>query len=152
MCRYAPIPPSLTNAKRLKSYLSRLYLLSANLVEANILCEENVNITSPKTGIEAARYLINQGVGMAIISLGEQGVCYANSETSGHVPAMRTPTLDPTGAGDALTATILFALFNHIDLDEAVRLGITASSLTLRHPGAVIPDLTLEKLYNELVL
>lgn len=78
----------------------------------------------------------------------EAGVCYATSATSGHIPAMRTEILDPTGAGDALTATVLFALLNDIPIDDAVRLGVAAASLTLRYRGAVVPDLSLETLYD----
>ena len=143
---------SVDQAHRLTPYIQRLYLISANQHEAAILCECKDEIDSPDSGIEAARELISRGAQMVVVSLGEHGVCYANSETSGHIPAIRTPVLDPTGAGDALTAALLFGLLNDIDLDEAVRLGVTASSLTLRHAGAVLPDLSLEKLYNELVL
>ena len=143
---------SKSQAKKLLPYLSRLFLLATNQVEAGVLCEGQIDVLSPESGMEAARYLINQGVSIAIISLGEFGVCYANSETSGHIPAIRTPTLDPTGAGDALTATVLFGLLNNIELDEAVLLGTSAYSLTLRHSGAVLSDLSLEKLYNELTL
>jgi len=141
-----------SQAKKLLPYLSRLFLLSTNPVEAGVLCAGQIEVSSPQTGMEAARYLIAQGVSIAIVSLGESGVCYANSETSGHIPSLRTPSLDPTGAGDALTATVMFGLLNNIELDEAVRLGISAYSLTLHHPGAVLNDLSLEKLYNEQTL
>ncbi len=60
--------------------------------------------------------------------------------------------LDPTGAGDALTATVVFSLLNDIPLDDAMRLGVSAASLTLLYPGAVIPDLSLQKLYDHLVI
>jgi hypothetical protein len=36
-------------------------------------------------------------------------------------------------------------------LTEAVRLGISAASLTLRSRHTVVPDLTLEKLYEEIM-
>ena len=44
---------------------------------------------------------------------------------------------DTTGAGDALTATVLFGLLNDIPIDDAVRLGVTAASLPgfLQSPG-----------------
>ena len=100
--------------------------------------------------LEAAKCLVGQGVGVVIITLAEFGVCYATSETSGHVPAIKTAIVDPTGAGDALTATMVFSLLNGIPIDDAVRLGVTAASLTLRHRGAVVPDLSLEKLYHSL--
>ncbi|MCE1255691.1 MAG: PfkB family carbohydrate kinase, partial [Anaerolineae bacterium] len=143
---------SVNQAHRLSPYLNRLFLVSCNQHEAAILCECKDEINSPESGIEAARELISRGVRIVVVSMGEYGVCYANSETSGHIPAISTPVLDPTGAGDALTAAVLFGLLNDIELDEAIRLGVTASSLTLRHAGAVLPDLSLEKLYNELVL
>ncbi len=40
-----------------------------------------------------------------------------------------------------MTAAVLFALLNDIELDDAIRLGVSAASLTLRHPGSVYPDL-----------
>ncbi len=84
--------------------------------------------------------------------MAEFGVCYATSETTGHIPAIRTQVADPTGAGDALTAAVIFALLNDIEIDDAARLGVSAASLTLRHPGTVLSELTLEKLYDELAL
>jgi pseudouridine kinase len=83
--------------------------------------------------------------------MAEFGVSYATSETSGHIPAVRTQIIDPTGGGDALSATVIYALLNGIPLDEAIRLGVSAASLTLRHRGAVLPDLSLELLYEHLL-
>ena len=51
-----------------------------------------------------------------------------------------------------MTAAVLFGLVNEMDLDEAIRLGVSAASLTLRHSGTVYPQLTLEKLYEQLVI
>jgi len=91
-------------------------------------------------------------VDIALITLAEFGVVYATHEISGHIPAIQTPIIDPTGAGDALTATVLYGLVNDMDLDDAVRLGVSAASITLRHSGTVYPELTLEKLYEQLVI
>ena len=44
---------------------------------------------------------------------------------------------------------MVFSLLNDIPIDDAVRLGVTAASLTLRHRGAVVPDLSLEMLYEQ---
>jgi pseudouridine kinase len=51
-----------------------------------------------------------------------------------------------------MTAAVLFALLNNIDLDDAIRLGVSAASLTLRHPGTVYPHLSLEGLYDQLLV
>lgn len=145
-------PTSTTLAERLRPYLSSFYLITPNSAEASILCERPFEPSKRRQAIEAAKCLVSQGVEIAIIALAEFGVCYATSTTSGYIPAIRTEILDPTGAGDALTATVLFALINGIPLDDAIRLGVSAASLTLRHIGSVLPDLSLEKLYDHLLI
>lgn len=145
-----PTSPSL--AKRLQPYLPRLQMISPNGAEAAILCDRPFQASKRQEAIDAAKCLVGQGVQLVLLSLAEYGVVYATSETSGHVPAIRTKIVDPTGAGDALTATVIFSLLNEISLDDAVRLGVTAATLTLQHRGTVIPDLSLEMLYDHLVI
>lgn len=143
-------PTSRGLALRLVPYLSRLALTTPNLAEATVMCNQSLDGQAEWDPASAAKCLVSQGVKIAIITLAEQGVCYATSETSGQIPAIRTPIADPTGAGDALTAAVMFALLNDIHLDDAVRLGVSAATLTLRNHGAVVPDLTLQRLYDEL--
>lgn len=145
-------PTSAILANKLRPHLARLRLITPNHHEAGILCDRQIDASRRRHVVEAAKCLVNQGVGMAIITLAKYGVCYATSETNGHVPAFRTKVVDPTGGGDALTATVLFALLNGIPLDEAIRLGVSAATLTLGYSGAVIPDLSLDKLYSRLVI
>ena len=142
-------PTSKVLASRLLPYLSRLCLIAPNADEAGILCGHSISPSNRREALDAAKCLVGSGVQAAIIALAEFGVCYATSETSGHVPAIRTAIVDPTGAGDALTATVIFSLLNNIPIDDAVRLGVAAASLTLRYRGAVVPDLSLERLYDQ---
>lgn len=139
-------------AIKLQKFLPDLYMVTPNHNEAGILCDCGINPASRRASLGAAKRLVSLGVDIAVITLGEYGVCYATSETSGAIPAIVTDVVDPTGVGDALTATIMFALLNDIPLDDALRLGVTAASLTLGYRGAVVPDLSLEKLYDNLVI
>ena len=145
-------PTSTGLADRLRPYLARLRFVAPNSGEAGVLCERPIENQHPQDAMDAAKCLVGQGVDIVLITLAEFGVVYATSETSGHVPAMRTTIVDPTGAGDALSATVIYSLLNGIPLDDAVRLGVTAASLTLRHRGTVIQDLSLEMLYDQLVI
>jgi pseudouridine kinase len=145
-------PTSTTLAGKLKPHLKQLSLVTPNSAEAAILTDGAYNTTRRKDALQAAKHLVSHGVGIVIMGMAAFGVCYATSETSGYIPAIRTEIVDPTGAGDAMTATVLFALLNDIELDDAVRLGVSAASLTLRHRGAVVPHLSLEELYNQLVI
>ncbi|MBF8255934.1 MAG: putative carbohydrate kinase [Anaerolineales bacterium] len=76
--------------------------------------------------LDAARRLVTKGVDIALVTMAEFGVGYASAETSGHVPAVMTEVIDPTGAGDAQTAAVMFGLLSGIPLDESVRLGASA--------------------------
>jgi pseudouridine kinase len=139
-------------APRLAPYIDSIYMLTANQTETNVLLENKIKVVGRTSASQAARELVHMGAGIAVIQIGEKGVCYASSETSGHIPAVLTKIKDSTGAGDAMTATTIFALLNDLDLDESIRLGVTAASLTLTVSGAVVPNLTLEMLYENLVI
>ena len=92
------------------------------------------------------------GTDIVVITLAEEGVVYATADASGHVPAMATNFIDSTGASDALTAAVVFGLLNDIPIDEAVRLGASAAALTLSCSDTVCVDLSLELLYEHLVI
>lgn len=145
-------PTSSPLARRLRPYLGQINLVTPNAHEAGVLCDLVVDASKRRQTLAAAKCLVSQGVEIAIITLGAYGVCYATSESSGFIPAIRTEVVDPTGGGDALSAAVIFALLNEMPLDDAIRLGVSAATLTLRYPGAVIPDLTLEILYDQLVI
>lgn len=143
-------PASVSLASRLRPHLDALYMITPNEAEASALCPHPVPHADRDRALDAARDLVSSGVDVAVITMAEFGVAYATPQTSGHVPAVQTEILDPTGAGDALTAAVIFALQNAIPLDEAVRLGASAAALTLRTSGTVVPGLSLEMLYDEL--
>jgi pseudouridine kinase len=145
-------PTSATLAVRLKPFLPRLAMITPNKAEATALCGVSFQAENAEQGIQVAQELVSEGVALAIITLAEFGVSYATSQTSGHIPAIRTEIVDPTGAGDALTAAVIFARLNDIPTDDAVRLGVSAASLTLKHPGTVYPNLSLEELYDQLII
>jgi len=145
-------PASVTLAERLTPYLERLYCVVPNAREAAALTGIAFDEADQNGALLAARRLVASGVQIAVITLAEFGLCYASAESSGYVPAIRTAVTDPTGAGDALTAALMVGLLEGMSLDEAMRLGVSAASLTLQHRGAVYPGLSLEKLYEYLVI
>jgi pseudouridine kinase len=137
-------------AHRLKGHLSDLHMVTPNVPEAEVLT--GITITNRSQAIAAAKRLVNAGVQIAVITLAELGVVYATSEVSGHIPAIKCDVVDLTGAGDALAAAIVFGLLNDFPIDEAVRLGASAAALTIQCRETVCPTLSLEALYDELVI
>jgi pseudouridine kinase len=143
-------PTSTTLATRLKPHLPNIYMITPNVAEAETLC--NCSIKDENDAIAAARGLVNAGVKIAIITLAEAGVVYATAGDSGRVPTMATEVVDATGASDALTATVVFGLLNDIPVDESVRLGSSAAALTLACTDTVCVDLSLDLLYDHLII
>ncbi len=143
ICRVAP-------ALRYRSLAGAFYLMTPNGVEAQALT--GLPVADTAQGALAAKQLVAAGVQIAIITLGHDGLVYATPEASGYVPSIEGEIIDPTGAGDALTAAVVYALLNDIPVDEAVRLGVSAASLTLASNDTVRQDLSLESLYAQLVI
>jgi pseudouridine kinase len=143
-------PVSVALAPRLKDHLSYLSIIAPNAQEAEVLSESPVRDRFEATA--AAQKLVSLGVEVAIITLAEEGLCYATSQEKGHIPAIECEVADATGAGDALTAGVVFGLVNDFPISEAVRLGVSAATLTLTSVDTVCPDLSLQQLYDRLVI
>ncbi len=145
-------PASASLAPRLTPFLSQIRLLVPNSLEAGVMTGHPFEASNQEAALDAARLLVNKGVEIAFVTLAEYGLCYATSETNGHIPAIRTSVVDPTGAGDALSAAVIHALMNDIEIDDAARLGVSAATIVLRYSGTVYPELSLQKLYDELAV
>jgi pseudouridine kinase len=143
-------PTSTTLAPRLKKHLADLAVIKPNVAEAELLLGHPIHGRTEARA--AAQELVACGTGLAVITLGGQGLCYASSRESGYLPAIRCQVVDYTGVGDALTATVVYGLVNGFPLDEAMRLGVSAATLTLKCPETVCPDMSLERLYDQLVI
>ncbi len=145
-------PASISLASRLIPYLSQLEMITPNAQEAAALVGWSDEVLDlPKTMV-AARRLVELGVKTALITMGEKGVCYASAETNGHIPSILTNVVDPTGAGDSLTSVVIYAYLNGISIDDGIRLGVSAASLTLREYGPINPNLSMETIYENLVI
>ena len=141
-------PTSASLAHRICPHLSDTYLLVPNHWEAQAICAPGQELDAEQMAIR----LVHMGVEIAIVTRGEMGLYYATSDERGHIPALQRDIVDLTGAGDALMAAVIFGLLNDIPVGECVRLGISAAALTLQCPETVCPDLSLDRLYDELVI
>jgi pseudouridine kinase len=143
-------PTTASLAPRLRRWLGRLKLIAPNAAEAEALC--GLRVVDRESALVAAHKLQSLGVEIAIVTLGATGLVYSTSHESGHVPAVECEPVDLTGAGDALTAALVFGLLHEFPIDDAVRLGVSAAALTLECRETVCPGLSLERLYDQLVL
>jgi pseudouridine kinase len=93
----------------------------------------------------AAELIRDAGVGMSVVSLGDEGVYVDDGERPRTVAAIPpTRVTDVTGAGDALVAGYLYGLVS--GSDDPLRLGLAAASLAVERKGSLAADLTTERL------
>jgi pseudouridine kinase len=148
-CPVCVDPTSAALASRLIPHLSDILLMTPNASEAEALTGLDLGQTDAH---DLAATLVGSGVEIAIITLAELGLYYVTSDESGRVPALRREIVDLTGAGAALTGGVIFGLLNGFEVGEAMRLGVSAAALTIQVPETVYPELSLDRLYDELVI
>jgi ribokinase len=95
-----------------------------------------VPVRSVADADRAAGALLAQGVGAAIITLGEKGALYRDKARTVHVPVYDAgPVVETTGAGDAFNGGFATALAQGADPVEAVRFGCATASISVTRPG-----------------
>lgn len=143
-------PTSPAHAVKIRDHLAKLYMIAPNASETTVLSGLDVPAHDLDGAVSVARQLTGNGVQIAIVTMGEAGVVYADGSGGGYIEARKTAITDSTGAGDALSAAVIFGLVNDLSLDEAMRLGVVAASLTLRSRESVLPNLSPDLLYQHL--
>lgn len=145
-------PSSARLAYKLRPYLSDLHLVVPNEVEVAELCGEDFAGYDPEVSLGLASRLVAMGVEYVIITLSDYGLDYATSDETGYIPPSHSKMVDSTGTGDAVTAAIIFGLLNELPPIEAIRLGAAAASVTLQTGQTVVSDLSLDMLYDHLIV
>ena len=153
LCAEANVPVTLDPvayglADRFRQQVGRFFMVTPNELEAEAL--SGLPVRDVPTAITAAQRLVELGVGVALITLRDGSTVYAAGDEVGHVPLPPAEVVDPTGAGEALAATVIYGLTNDIPLAESVQLGQIAAAVTLQSPETVTPELSLEYLYAQL--
>jgi pseudouridine kinase len=145
-----PTTPSL--AEKLCPYIPQLYFVTPNASELRAMCGVEASGADRDTAIQAARQMVSMGAEIVVVTLGAAGLAYAHSGGGGFIRAIQTKVVDSTGAGDAFSGAAIFGLLNDVPLDEAMRLGITAASMTIASKHTVLHNLSQEMLYDNLMV
>jgi ribokinase len=86
--------------------------------------------------IAASRRLINRGVQEVIVTLGEKGCMYVNSERFRSFQAYQVNAVDTTAAGDSFIGGMAVALSEGKTIEEAVSFAMAVAALTVTKKGA----------------
>ncbi len=117
-----------------KSLLSQLDIITPNQTEAELLT--GVAINNKSTAEQAAKYLLESGVKIVIITLGSAGALVANADEILHIPSFVVKAVDTTAAGDTFNGALVVALSEGMGLKESVRFAQAAASISVTRAGA----------------
>ncbi|MBD2111770.1 MULTISPECIES: ribokinase [Cyanophyceae] len=116
------------------AFLRTVDILTPNQVEAGQLT--GLAVTDVATATEAAQQLVQRGVAIAIVKLGDQGVVVAENHRTFHQPALPVNVVDTVAAGDAFNGGLAVALAEAMDLEEAVQFANAVAAAAVMVPGA----------------
>ena len=120
-------PVSTEKAKRVWSLLPHLTAMKPNLLEARSM----TGCDSPRN---CAEKMISLGLKMAFISLGKDGLYYADSQSAGMIRPEKVSETLQTGAGDAVTAGIAIGVARNLPVSECALLGMKTAQKYLGCP------------------
>lgn len=115
---------SVSVAKCLKLKGLALRAIKPNMAEAE-------KLTGRDTPEEAAKALLESGIGRVFISLGTDGMYAAEVGNSCRVPCPEVVSGNTNGAGDAAMAAIILADLDGKDLEETARAAVEAAAQTV---------------------
>lgn len=90
--------------------------------------------------LEAARSVVESGVGTVVVSLGEHGALGVDVHGAAHASAVVNKPLSTVGAGDCLLAGYLAAIEAGASLREAVASGVKWGAAAVALPGSRVPS------------
>ena len=85
---------------------------------------------------QAVSWFLNQGCRQVVITLGSEGVIYADAEGKGRLPAPKVRPVDTTGAGDCFVGWLGVGIADGLSLPEAAGQATRAASLKVTRAGA----------------
>jgi ribokinase len=115
-------------------FLSTIDVITPNQTEASQLVGWPVN--SLDTARQAAQTLVKQGVAVAIVKLGEQGVVVASQDGWFHQPAIPVAVVDTVAAGDAFNGGLAVALGEGQSLPDACAFACRVAACSVMVQGA----------------
>ena len=119
-------PVSFSKARRIGPNIGRCFAVKPNRYEAAHLT--GCSCDTVRGVYRAAEWFLREGVQRVFISLGAEGVVWADPDGCGHIEAEPITVVDTTGAGDAKSAAIEPGYLAGLTTEECALAGNRASA------------------------
>ncbi len=131
-------PVSLEKGKKVLPYLDKITGFKPNILEA----KEFTNSSNYK---EASNKLLEKKVKNVFISLGKDGLYYANKNDNGIIKALDIDVINATGAGDCLISSLAYAYCLGYSIKDCAIFGVSASQICIQSTDTVSKEISFDK-------
>lgn len=130
---------SKAKAPRILPYLDRIHTLKLNRDEAHALLGRHLEDEDIVQALRA------RGVQQVLLSLGSEGLCYADQDGCLMLQPEAVDVISDNGAGDALLSGFIWAESQGLKGFERLKWAQACAGITLEYAGANHPDLSIKK-------
>lgn len=120
-------PVSGAKAGRIGDHIGKCFAVKPNRVEAATL--SGCSCDSTRGAFRAAEWFLNKGVGRVFLSLGSDGLLYADKDNMGLIEAEPVEVKNTSGAGDYLFAGVISATLEGLPIEQCAKLGNHAGAM-----------------------
>lgn len=99
----------------------------------------------------AATSLVRSGITRVVVSLGERGALFADAQGVLHAAGIKVDAVSTVGAGDALTAALLYAQQHELSREDTAILAIATATAKVTCAGSSPPSIEMIRLYQNQV-
>lgn len=135
---------SVAKAKKIRPFLSKIHTLKPNLKEAETLSGISVDCYSKLPLV--AKWFLDKGVKQIFISLGGDGLFYANKHESKQIHLPPLEIKNTNGAGDAMMAAIAHCWINKTSIEQSAYFALAAANCALQTSSTINTDISIKKI------
>lgn len=120
-------PVSGAKAGRIGANIGKCFAVKPNRVEAAVL--SGCSCDSTRGAFRAAEWFLNKGVERVFLSLGSDGLLYADKDNMGLLEAEPVEVRNTSGAGDYLFAGVISATLDGLPIERCASAGNHAAAM-----------------------
>ncbi len=114
--------------------LKCISILTPNESEAELLT--GIEVKDENDAAKAAKMLLEKGVDIVIVTLGNHGAFLATKEESKLIPGFKVDASDTTAAGDVFNGALAVAISEKKEIKDAIKFAHAAAAISVTRIGA----------------
>lgn len=127
------------------------HLVKPNEIELGVLL--GLELSEPAEVRDAARRLVDQGIGRVMVSMGGKGAVFVEGENAWYAHPVRVKVGSTVGAGDSVVAALAVAEERGYDVEHTLRLAMATGAANVMQSGTQAASLELvESLLDQVVV